>query len=113
MIAFAAIALPIVLALMGIALSVMLPTSGRARWVWLASFLIVGLVGLVAISTGIEDRRESDARQGSAQADIKGLREAVEQLTKPLQPTVRAAHDPDALYQNGNGVGKVRALESL
>jgi hypothetical protein len=45
--------------------------TGRGRWIWLGSFLIVGFA---AISTGIKDRRDSDARQDRLQNGIKGLR---------------------------------------
>jgi hypothetical protein len=104
MITSAAIALPILLAVMGILMSLRPPATNGGRWSWGGSFLIVGLLAIIA---GTIDRKHSDARQDQLQNDINGLRDAVQQLTKPLQPVVRAARDPDALYQNGNGVGKV------
>jgi hypothetical protein len=102
----AAIALPIVLAVMGIIVSIKTPPKeGYWHWAWLAAFVVAGSV---AIFAGVKDRMASDAGQQELKATINGLRDSIDKLTKPLgNETTPPKRDPDTLYQNGGPVGKV------
>jgi hypothetical protein len=104
MVAIGTIALPIVLAVMGVFVALKPPATETIQWIWIVGFVVVGFI---AIGTGIADRRNADAAQDRLQQDIKGLKDAVEKLTQPIsEPTIKG-RDPDTIYQNGNSVGKV------
>ena len=91
-----AVALPIVMAVMGIIVA-LYPPSNEKLWFWMVAFVVVGII---AIIFGIIDRLNADAA-------IKGLKGSLEIVTKPVPANTRPARDPDTLYQNGNVVGKV------
>jgi hypothetical protein len=63
---------------------------------------------MLAIGSGVADRRASDAGQDELKKTINGLKDSIDKLTKPIgnEPTT-IKRDPDALYQNGNSAGKV------
>jgi hypothetical protein len=64
--------------------------------------------GLVATGISIKDRHNVDAAQEELKTTIKGLQDPIDKMTKPVTaPTVQPARDPDAIYQNGNAVGKI------
>jgi hypothetical protein len=108
MVAWLAIALPIVLAVMGVVMGVIVALSQpSALFIWscVAAF---AMVGLIAISVGIKDRNNADAAQLELKNTINGLKDALDKMTRPISaPSIKPARDPDALYQNENVVGKV------
>jgi hypothetical protein len=106
MVAGLAIALPIILAIMGVVVALNPPPAiGLVHWIWVATFV---LVGFAAIGMGIKDRLNSDAIQGELKSTIRGLKDSIDKMTTPVSaPSVKPARDPDALYQNENVVGKV------
>jgi hypothetical protein len=91
-----AVALPIILAVMGVIVA-LYPPPKETLWLWVAAFAIVGLITIIV---GIVDRRNADAA-------VKGLKDSIDKLTKPVAENTSPARDPDTLYQNGNVVGKV------
>jgi hypothetical protein len=91
-----AVSLPIILAVMGVIVALK-PPSTAMLWVWVVAFIIVGLIAIVV---SVIDRRNADDA-------IKGLKDSIDKMTKPVSESIRPARDPDALYQNGNVVGKV------
>jgi hypothetical protein len=98
MIAYAAVALPVILAVMGIAVTLKPPNSSPAAWTWFGAFLIIGAITVVV---GVKDRQNSDAT-------LNGLKDAIDKLTKPIgAENVRPSRDPDSIYQNGAQVGQV------
>lgn len=101
-----AIALPIILAVMGIVVALNPPpAAGLLHWGWVGGFV---LVGLVAIGVGIKDRRDAGAAQEQLETTINGLKDSIDKLTKPVsRQSTKPARDPEALYQNENVVGKV------
>jgi hypothetical protein len=108
MIAAFAIALPIILAVMGVVMGLVMllsPPSPIFIWSCVAAFAVLGLV---AIGVSIKDRHNVDAAQEELKTIIKGLQDSIDKMTKPVTaPTAQLARDPDALYQNESGVGKV------
>ena len=108
MIAGLAIALPIILAVMGIVMGLVVALSAPSPlfiWSCVAAFVAVGAIAIVV---GIQDRRNADAQQRSFQKEIKGLRDAIEKMTKPVATApIKPTRDPDGIYQNENLVGKV------
>jgi hypothetical protein len=105
MIAYAAIALPFILTVMGVALALKPPQTPRSAWVWFAAFLVAGVL---AIGTTIKDRINTDAAQEVLKDTVNSLKDAINKLTKPISNQSTApARDPDAIYQNGNAVGRV------
>jgi hypothetical protein len=96
MVAIAAIALPIVLAVLGVIVSINPPSKkGHDRKIWIGVFI---LLGIFAVGIGIADRHNSDRAQNE-------LKDSIDQLTKPIPPKAEVpARDPDT---NGNAVGKV------
>jgi hypothetical protein len=106
MVAGLTIALPIILAIMGVVVALNPPpATGLVHWIWVGSFV---LVGIVAIGVGIKDRYNADAAQEELKSTIKGLKDSIDKMTTPVSaPSVRPARDPDAIYQNENVVGKV------
>lgn len=106
MIAGLAVALPILLGLMGVAVTLIPPPeTGMIRWVWMAAFAIIGIA---AFSVGVADRHSSDGEQDALRREIKGLTEAVKALTKPVE-TPSPGRDPDTIYQNGMPAGKIKS----
>jgi hypothetical protein len=101
-----AIALPIILAVMGVVVALNPPAAiGRVHWIWVGAFV---LVGLAAIGVGIKDPLNADAAQEELKSTIGGLKDSIDKMTKPINaPSVKPARYPDALYQNENVVGKV------
>jgi len=107
MVAALAIALPIILAVMGVIVALKPPPPvGRIHWFWVGGFV---LVGAIAIAIGIRDRRNADAEQQKMETIINGLKDSIDKMTKPIIAPTISQHDPDGLYQNGNMVGKVVA----
>src|ERR1035437_7850174 len=103
---FGAIALPSILAVLGVVVSFeTIPKSGDWQWVWVAAFAILGIL---AVISQISDRRATDKDQRELQESVKGLRDSIDKLTKPpAQASKQTQRDPDAVYQNGNTIGKV------
>ncbi len=106
MIAGLAIALPIILAVMGVIVALNPPPPiGLIHWIWVGAFVAVGMI---AIAIGIKDRLNADAAQDRLRIEIRGLRDAIETMTKPIASVpVKPTRDPDAIYQNENITGKV------
>jgi hypothetical protein len=106
MVAGLAIALPIILAVMGVVVTLNPPPAiGTLHWLWVGAFV---LAGLVAIGVGIKDRLSADAAQEELKVTIKGLKDSIDKMTRPVSaPSVKPARDPDGLYQNESVVGKV------
>jgi hypothetical protein len=107
MVAVLAIALPVFLAVLGVIVT-FIPRRAvsRAHWVWVIAFIFLGVSAIVV---GSWDRRNADAQQENLQTTINGLKDTVDKLTKPIASPTNPERDPDALYQNGNVVGKVVA----
>jgi hypothetical protein len=59
------------------------------------------------VISGIVDRHNSDRAQQKLEQTVTGLKDAIGKLTKPVESQKRSQRDPDALYQNGNSIGKV------
>ena len=72
-----AIALPVVLALMGIAVSLEPPATTAAAWICFAAFIVIGLFAIVA---GIRDRRNNDATQAEFKKTIDGLKDSIDKF---------------------------------
>jgi hypothetical protein len=93
---------PVVLALMGVAMSVWPPKDNH--WPWIVAF---ALVGVLTFGGSWKQINESDAAQIELTDSVNSLREAVSKLTIPVKQGVGI--DPDAIYQNGSIVGNVIA----
>jgi hypothetical protein len=106
MVVWAAITLPIILAVMGVVVSIEpIPHDGPWKWAWIAAFIVVGIFTVVFSG---RDRRNSDRAQEDLRQQISGLKDAIDNLTKPVpREKAEPERDPDALYQNGNVVGTV------
>lgn len=105
MTAIGAVALPIILALLGIIVSIKPISPGRWQKATIAAFILLG--GIAAFLV-VMDRLNSDKAQADLKHTIDGLRDSIDKLTRPISaPSIKPARDPDALYQNENVVGKV------
>jgi hypothetical protein len=83
MVAIAAIALPIVLAVLGVIVSINPPSKkGHDRKIWIGVFI---LLGIFAVGIGIADRHNSDRAQNE-------LKDSIDQLTKPIPPKAESRH---------------------
>lgn len=101
-----AISLPIILAVMGVVVTIR-PVSREGTWHWISIGAFV-LAGVLAVVIGIADRHNSDNAQQELKDTVKGLKDSIDQLTKPVpQKSQLPSRDPDSLYQNENIVGKV------
>jgi hypothetical protein len=103
---FGAIALPIILAVLGVVVSFeAVPKGGRLQWVWVGSFAVLGIL---AVISQISDRHATDKDQRELKESVKGLKDSIEKMTKePAQPLKQTQRDPDGIYQNGNSIGKI------
>ena len=104
----AAVIGPIVLGLMGVAVTVWLPTKPLHHWIWGIAFVVVGIV---AVGGSLKQLRDSDKTNTEQTQALKDLRRAVENLTKPVPAPAPStpAKDPDTLYQGGQNAGQVIA----
>lgn len=102
---FGAIALPIILAVLGVVVSFeAVPKKGLLQWVWVGAFAILGVL---AVISQVSDRHATDKDQRALKESVKGLQDSIEMMTKPLaQPLKQTQRDSDFLYQNGNSAGK-------
>ncbi len=104
-----AIALPLILAVMGVVMGLVMALSQPSPvfiWLCVAAFVIVGGI---AIGVCIQDRRNSDAAQRELMSTIRGLKDSIDKLTQPIaKPTVTPTRDPDGIYQNDSLAGKVK-----
>jgi hypothetical protein len=108
---------PIILSLMGVAVTVWSPKDRKPHWIWVLAFALVGVLTIIA---SIKQVRDSDAAQTNLTDSLQkltktvdGLQGAINALTKPIQKepetTIHPARNPDTIYQNGITVGHVVA----
>ena len=104
MTAIGAVVLPIILAVLGVIVSIRPIAPGKWQKATIAAFIFLG--GIAALLAAI-DRLNSDKAQAELKRAIEGLRDSIDQLTKPVPQPIKPARDPDAVYQNENAVGRV------
>jgi hypothetical protein len=103
----AAIAGPIMLALMGVGVTVWPPTKSMHHWIWGIAFIIIAIL---TIMSSVKQQHDSDSVQRELAQKLEGLQNAIKALTKPLLPKrVKPIRNPDSVYQNGIAVGTVIA----
>jgi hypothetical protein len=99
----AVIAGPVILALMGVAVSVWPPKKKIIHWTWGIAF---AAVGIITIAGSVKQQQDSDNALAEQTKAFQGLERAIKDLTKPLRND-STQRDPDTIYQNGVGVGHV------
>jgi hypothetical protein len=105
-IAIAALTLQLILALMGIFVSVG-PPQGNEGWIWPMAFVVVGAI---ASFFAIKNQQNNDKALKELKTTIDGLKGSIYQLTKPIDAEAQKprARNRDTIYENGSAVGRVK-----